>query len=309
MEIKGMSYTANLRRQTRSRLKRYKTIYLLMIPVVAYFLVFSYFPMALGVFNSLHEIKLLGSITWVGLDQYRAVLSSPVYGQATVNTLIVGMGTFLLQLAWGLLLALCITELRRRVSRSFFQTATYIPYLLSWAVVGSIWIAILSPSGMINGFLRMIFGDGFRRIVFMSERSYARAIMIFTGAWKTAGYTAALFLAAIISINPSLYEAAAIDGATRVEQIRRITLPSIIPTVKVVTLLAVMGMLRNFDQIYIMSNASILDKVRNLLYLIYMDGIVQFKVGLASAAACLVLAMTLLLTLIVRKLIGYDRLG
>ena len=144
-------------------------------------------------------------------------------------------------------------------------------------------------------------------MVYMAERSLAQGIMIFTGAWKGAGYTAALFLAAIISIDPSLYEAAAMDGATRMQQLRRITLPALIPTMKVVTVLGTMGILRNFDQIFVMSNASILDQVRNLLYLIYYDGIVQFKVGQASAAASMVLLATFLLSTLVRWVIRYDR--
>ena len=101
----------------------------------------------------------------------------------------------------------------------------------------------------------------------MSERSLARGIMIFTGAWKGAGYYAALFLAAVVSINPTLYEAASIDGASRMQQIVNITVPSLMPTIKIITMLGVMGMLRNFDQIFVMQNSSILDQVRNLLYL------------------------------------------
>ena len=132
------------------KLKRYRFIYLMLIPVVVYFLVFSYYPMLLGVVNSFREIRLLGGAAFVGWKNYQTILSSPVYSQAFVNTLIVGAGTFVLQFAWGLLLALCLNEIRRKATRSFFQTITYIPYLLSWAVVGSIWITLLSPSGLLT---------------------------------------------------------------------------------------------------------------------------------------------------------------
>ena len=291
------------------KLKRYRFIYLMLIPVVVYFLVFSYYPMLLGVVNSFREIRLLGGAAFVGWKNYQTILSSPVYSQAFVNTLIVGAGTFVLQFAWGLLLALCLNEIRRKATRSFVQTITYIPYLLSWAVVGSIWITLLSPSGLINGLLQVVQGESFRKVVFMSERSYARGIMIFTGAWKGAGYFAALFLAAIISINPTLYEAASIDGASRFQQMFCITIPAVVPTIKVVTMLGVMGMLRNFDQIFVMANSNIMDKVRNLLYLIYNEGIVQFKIGPASAAACVVLLATMVISFTVRKLIKYDQIG
>jgi len=291
------------------RLRRYRFIYLMLLPVVIYFIVFSYYPMALGVFNSFREIKLLGNSSFVGLKNYRSVFSSPVYIQAFQNTLVVGVGTFLLQFVWGLLLALYLNEIRSKLVKSAFQTVTYIPYLLSWSVVGSMWITILAPSGMLNGILSAVGGEGFRKIVFMSEQKYARWIMIFTGAWKGAGYYAALFLAAIVSINPTIYEAASIDGASRKQQIFSITIPSIVSTIKVVVVLGVMGVLRNFDQIYVMANSAILDKVRNLLYLIYNDGIVQFKIGLASAAACVVLVATMFITFAVRRLIHYDEIG
>lgn len=297
----------NERRVLFDRLRRYRFIYLMMIPVLVYFLVFSYYPMALGIFNSFREIKLLGNATFVGWKNYQTIFASPVYSQAFVNTLVVGTGTFLLQTAWGLALAVGMSELRKKISRSFFQTVSYIPNLLSWSVVGSIWITLLSPTGLFNSLLELVAGEDFRTIVFMSERNYARGIMIFTGAWKGAGYTAALLMAAIVAIDPTLYEAASIDGASRFQQITRITVPCIVPTIKTVVVLGVMGILRNFDQIFVMSNSSILDKVRNLLYLIYNDGIVQFKIGPASAAATIVLLATMVISFFVRRLIGYDK--
>ncbi len=309
-----MTPAGKTRRRNRTgklwrRVKRYRFIYLMTLPVLAYFLVFSYYPMALGIYNSFREVKLLGAASFAGLNNYRTIFSSPVYIQAFVNTVAVGSGKFLLQFIWGLLLAVLLNEVHRKAVRSAFQTVSYVPYLLSWSVVGSIWITLLSPSGLVNGLAQLFQGDSYRKIVFMSERSHARAIMIFTGAWKDSGYTAALFLAAIISINPVLYEAASIDGATRLQQIRHILIPSIRPTVKVVVVLGMMGLLRNFDQIFVMANSSILDKVRNLLYLIYNEGIVQFRIGPASAAACVVLLATMAISFTVRHLIRYDQLS
>ena len=162
-----------------TRIRQYRFIYLLMIPVVVYFVIFSYYPMGLGIYNSLQEIKLLGKTVYVGLKNYQTVLASPVYAQAFVNTLGGGIGTFLLQFLWGLSLAIVLNELRRKVVRSAFQTVSYIPNLLSWSVVASIWITILSPTGLANGLIRLFGGDSFQKIVFMAERSLARPIMIF----------------------------------------------------------------------------------------------------------------------------------
>ncbi len=288
------------------KVKRYRQIYILMIPVLIYFLVFSYYPLILGIVKSFQEVKLLGGSQFVGLANYMEIFQDSQYSQAFVNSLIVGCGTFVLQFVWGLLIAVLLNEIRTKVLKSFFQTVTYIPYLLSWSVVGGLWITILSPTGMVNGFLELLQGMDYSPIVFMSEESFARMIMIFTGAWKGAGYFAALFMAAIVGIDGSLYESARMDGATRIQQIFRITLPMIKPTMKVVTVLSVMGVLRNFDQIFVMMNAAISDKVKNLLVLIYEEGIIQFNVGTATAAATIVLIATLIITTIVKKLLRYE---
>lgn len=289
------------------KVKRYRGIYLMLLPVLVYFLVFSYYPLVLGIINSFQKVKILGGSEFAGMDNYINVATSSTYQQALGNSLIVGIGTFLLQFVLGLVIALLLNEVKNKVARSLIQTVTYIPYLLSWAVVGGLWITIFSPTGMINGILEMFSSGDFQPIVFMSEPTFARGIMIFTGAWKGAGYFAALFLAAIVSLDSSIYEAAQIDGASRFQQIMRITLPQIKPTMKIVTVLSAMGVLRNFDQIFIMGNPSINDKVQNLLVLIYNDGILKFDVGTATAAATLVLLVTMLISFVVRKLIGYDQ--
>ena len=289
------------------KVKRYRGIYLMLLPVLVYFLVFSYYPLVLGIINSFQKVKILGGSEFAGMDNYINVATSSMYQQALGNSLIVGIGTFLLQFVLGLVIALLLNEVKNKVARSLIQTVTYIPYLLSWAVVGGLWITIFSPTGMINGILEMFSSGDFQPIVFMSEPIFARGIMIFTGAWKGAGYFAALFLATIVSLDSSIYEAAQIDGASRLQQIMRITLPQIKPTMKIVTVLSAMGVLRNFDQIFIMGNPSINDKVQNLLVLIYNDGILKFDVGTATAAATLVLLVTMLISFVVRKLIGYDQ--
>ena len=291
---------------TWKKFKKHRFIYLMLLPIAAYFIVFSYYPLLLGFVNSFQDVKMLGSSEFCGLKNYIEVISNPQYSQAFINSLIVGVGTFALQFAWGLLIALLLNEVRNKVIKSVVQSVTYIPYLLSWSVVGGLWMMLFSPSGMVNGMLEAISSSDFQPIVFMSEPAFARTIMIFTGAWKGAGYYAVLFLAAIVGIDPAIYESASIDGASRLCQITRITIPNIVPTMKVVIVLGAMGVLRNFDQIYIMGTASILDKVRNLLYLIYTQGITQFKVGPATAAATLVLIGTLIISAVVRKVIRYD---
>jgi putative aldouronate transport system permease protein len=288
------------------KVKKNRFIYLMLLPIAVYFILFNYYPLLLGFFSSFQNIKLIGGSQFVGLENYLAVVKHPLYRQAFENTLVVGVFTFLLQFVWGLLIALLLNEVKNKFIKSTIQSVTYLSYLLSWSVIGGIWILALAPSGFVNGLLELINGEDFKRIVFMAEPKYARFTMVFTGAWKTAGYYAVLFFASIIGIDQSIYESAAIDGASRLRQMFSITLPNIVPTMKVVTMLVVMGLLRNFDQIFVMGNASIYDKVRNLLYLIYNEGIIKFRIGQATAAATLVLLATLIMSYTVRKLIRYD---
>ena len=115
-------------------------------------------------------------------------------------------------------------------------------------------------------------------------------------------------MASIVSVDETLYESARMDGATRLQQIRYVMIPAIVPTIKVVTVLSVMGILRNFDQIFVMMRSSVSDQVKNLLVLIYEQGILQFNVGTATAAATMVLLATGLITTIVKKILKYDEI-
>jgi len=293
-------------RKLWKQVKKYKLIYAMLFPIALYFIIFSYYPLVLGIINSFRESKLIGTPKFVGLANYKEVLANPLYLNALENTIVVGLLTFIVQFVFGLLIALSLNEIKSKFIKSTIQSVTYLPNLLSWAIVGGMWITILSPSGMVNAMRQIIYGAGTSPVVFMSEPKYARTIMVLTGAWKGAGYFAVLFIAAIVSINQSIYESARIDGASRLKQIIYITIPNLVSTMKVITVLGSMSILRNFDQIFVMGNSLIYDKVRNLLYLIYTDGIVNFKVGLATAAATIVLIATFLLSTFVRKITRYD---
>jgi putative aldouronate transport system permease protein len=293
--------------QLWKQMKKYQFIYFMLLPIAVYFLVFSYYPLALGIVYSFQKSKLLGEAEFAGLANYRDIFSNPLYYEAFINTVVVGLFSFMAEFILGLAVALSLNEIKHKFVKSTVQSVTYLPNILSWAIVGGMWMTILSPSGLINGILKLICGSGFHQIVFMSEPRFARTIMVLTGAWKHAGYYTVLFLAAMTGIDPMLYEAASIDGTSRFQQIFYITLPNLVSTMKVLVVLGSMGVLRNFDQIYIMGNSSIYGEVRNLLFLIYTDGILNFKVGTAMAAATMLLVATYILATIIRKLVKYDQ--
>jgi len=171
--------------------------------------------------------------------------------------------------------------------------AIYLPHLFSWVVVGGIWIHILSPDGGLVNELIKLFGG--RPIPFFALDRWAKPLMIAAPIWKDMGFNAILYLAAIVGINPALYEAARIDGASRWRQVRHVTIPLLRPTMTVVLLLNLAGVLRIFDQIYVMRNGAIAREVDVLMTYVYDKGLVQFRMGFATAAAFLVIGATLAL--------------
>lgn len=288
----------------RQLFRRYSSIYLLIMPVLIYFAVFSFYPLVLGIVSSFQKTKLLGGATFVGLENYKAALQDKAFIQALRNSVWLGFVSTVATLSSALILAILLYEVRSKTLRKVIQTTTFLPFLFSWTVVGGIWIYLLSHRGLVNSFLNLM---GQERLSFMARPGWAISIFAFTAAWKNAGYNALILIAAMMNIPPEIYEAARIDGATRMQQIRHLTLPSLWPTFRTLLLLGVTGMLRNFDQVFVMGNPAINDRVRSLMVYIFEKGITQFDVGLATAAASVVLIITFVLTQASRRLLRFDQ--
>lgn len=283
----------------------HSALYLMMIPVILYFGIFVYYPLYEGAVASFQEFRLLGDRPWIGLQNYRDVLDDPRFWQVLRNTLIIGGGILVFGFLPPILVAVALNEVRLALFKKFAQTIVYLPHLFSWVVIGGMWIYLLSPrGGLVNELLSFIEVGPVR---FMTNDTWARITMIVLPIWRDMGYAAIIYLAAITSISPTLYEAARIDGASRIQQIYQITIPMLTNTMKVVFLLNVLGLLRIFDQIYVMQNGVIKRKVDVLMTYVYDKGIQQYEVGYASAVSMMVLIATLLMTAVVWKFIGFGR--
>ncbi|MDF2962057.1 MAG: transporter permease [Paenibacillus sp.] len=284
---------------------RYKTLYLMMLPILAYFFLFSYYPLARGFIISFQNFRLIGNRPFVGFDNYMEVLKDSAFWETLQNTLVIGCSSLVVGFVMPIVLALALNEVLSTWFKKVTQMVVYLPHLFSWVVVGGMWILMLSPdTGIINQILLAFGAD--KPISFMSSTMYARGIMVFTSVWKEMGFTCILYLAAIVSINPSLYEAAKIDGANRWQLVRYVTLPSLVSTMKVVIMLNVLSILRMFDQIFVMRNGAIAKKVDVIMMYTYQKGILEFKIGLATASGFLVIFATLILTFVTRAIIRYD---
>lgn len=292
-------------RGTIRLMKLHWSLYVMMLPIIAFFAVFVYYPLFEGVDASFREFRLLGDQPYVGLENYEAAWNDVRFWQVVRNTLIIGFGILIVGFLPPIIIAVSLNELRLILYKKFAQTIVYVPHLFSWVVIGGIWLYLLSPrGGLVNELLALI---DVGPVGFMTNSTWARFYMIVLPVWKDMGYAAIIYLASITSISPTLYEAARIDGASRLQQIYQITIPLLVPTMKVVLMLNVLGLLRIFDQIYVMRNGVVQRKVDVLMTYVYDMGIQQYEVGYASAVSVMVLVATLVLTAVVWRVTGFGR--
>lgn len=283
----------------RREMRRSRALYLMLLPVLLYFSIFTYWPMVRGFIMSMQDVRLAGDSLFIRLENYRAAFGTPLFWRALRNTLAIGGGTLIVGFVTQVAMALLLNEIYQRSVKRLAQTAVYLPHLFSWVVVGGIWISLLSPdSGLVNAMLRAV---GLDPIPFMTREPLTWPIFIFTGVWKSAGYGAIIYLAAITRIDPQLYEAASIDGADRWQQTLNITLPGLYSTMVVVFLLNMMGVLRIFDQSFVMTNPAIFARGDVLMTYTHRVGILQFKFGYASAVAFIVVFFTFLLSMFYQR--------
>lgn len=286
-------------------IKKNAMFYIMMVPIVVYFVIFAYYPLVKGLQTSFQDYKLMGDRPYIGFDNYDLVIHDPSFWDALWNTLYIGGGILIVGFIAPLLIALSLNEVMKSWFKKTAQMLLYVPHLLSWVVIGGICIFLLSPdTGLVNMLLMRIFG--MNPINFMADESWARSVMIGSAVWKDMGYNCILFLAGIAAINPSLYEAARMDGATRWEQVRYVTLPQLMNTMKVIFLLNTLGIFRIFDQIFVMRNPAIASKVDVLMMYTFQKGIMEIRFGPAAAASFFVVLFTLLLTVMVRKITRFD---
>lgn len=291
------SITANMR--------RYAWLYVMILPVIIYLCLFVYYPLVQGLISSFQETIPLRGTTWVGTANYEEAIDTAQFWQVVRNTLLIGGGIVTLGFFPPIIVALALNELLNMTFKKIAQTTVYLPHLFSWVVIAGMWMYILAPSGgIVNETIKAIGGEPIR---FFTDTGWARSLMVGLPIWRDMGYYAIIYLAAITAISPSLYEAARVDGASRFQQTWQITLPLLKPTMLVVFMLNTLGMLRIFDQIFIMRNNVVKRYVDVLMTYVYDLGILQGQIGLASAISVIVLGATLLLTAFVWWVTGFGK--
>lgn len=252
-----------------SGMKINKQVYFLLLPGMAWYVIFAYIPiMGLSLAFKTYKAKLgiFGS-PWVGLLNYEYVFRDPAFIASLFRTLWINAGRFICEFPVPILLALAINEVRIGRSKKIIQSIFTFPHFLSWIVVSSIMINVLSHNGLVNSFIRLWGGEA---VNFLGTQGYFQPLVYITSIWKTAGWTAIIYMASIAGIDQEQYEAAEIDGASRMQRILHVTLPGIRNTAIVMLILQVgFIMTTGFEQIFNLSNPATIKVAETLDMYIY----------------------------------------
>jgi putative aldouronate transport system permease protein len=259
-------------------------LYAMIIPALVMLAVFAYYPMygtviafqkfnpGLGFFRS----------PWVGLANFERLFDSPTFPRVIGNTMIIAISQMLVGQFSAVLLALSLNEIRIIWFKRFMQNLLYMPHFLSWVVLGGILMEILSPFGIVG---KAQTAMGLEPIIFLGSNDWFRPTLVITNLWKEVGWGTIIYLAALTGVDPEIYEAAAIDGASRFQRIWHISIPSILPTIVLIASLNLGNVMQaNFEQVFMLYNPTVYQTGDIVDTYVYRMGLIQAEFGISAAA-------------------------
>ena len=255
------------------------------LPAAITLALFAYAPMY-GLTIAFKDFALLKGISgspWVGLENFRKLLTAPSFSEVFVNTIKISFLRLIFGFPAPILLALLLNEVGNARFKKVVQTISYLPHFLSWVVLAGIVIQILSPSsGIVNQIIVMFGGNP---IYFVADPRYFVPMLIVTGIWKEVGWGSIIYLASVSSISPELYEAARVDGATRIQRIFAITLPSLFSVITIMFVMNIGNLINaGFDQIYNLYNPGVYKVADVLDTYVYRRGLIDMRYSFSVAA-------------------------
>ncbi|MDQ0901085.1 MULTISPECIES: sugar ABC transporter permease [unclassified Paenibacillus] len=260
-------------------------LHLMILPGLVLIVLFSYVPMA-GIVIAFQKFipakGLFGDQRWVGLENFKYLMNLPSFTQVLWNTLFISSLKLILGLIVPIVFAILLNELKNEVIKRSVQTTIYLPYFLSWVVLGGILIDILSPSsGIVN---QLLGAFGINKIFFLGDNHWFPFTLVSSDIWKNFGYGTIVYLAAITGIDPGLYEAATIDGANRWHKIWHITIPGMRMVIVLLSVLS-LGQLLNagFDQVFNLYSPQVYESGDILDTFVYRIGLLDAQYGVATA--------------------------
>lgn len=282
---------------------------LMLVPGIVVLLIFIVLPLCgiiIAFQNYVPAKGILGS-DWVGLEWFEYIFIMPDGLQIFRNTLIIAVGKIIMGIIIPVIFALFLNEVKNLIFKRTVQTIVYMPYFLSWVILGSIFNTMLSLDGPINQIVQIF---GAEPIMFLGSNDWFRTVVVLTDTWKNFGYNAIIYLAALLAIDPNLYEAAAIDGAGRFRQLINITLPSLVPTIILMTTLSLGNILNaGFDQVFNLYNPMVYETGDIIDTYVYRVGLIDMQFSLSTAVGLMKSVISSILIIIsytlARKFAGY----
>ncbi|MCG8512855.1 MAG: ABC transporter permease subunit [Halanaerobiales bacterium] len=259
-----------------------KLLYILILPALLYFIIFHIWPMT-GMILAFQDYRIIGDNVWVGLKHFRILFSSPAFFNVLRNTVIISAMKIIFFFPVPIFLSLLINEVSNPKFKKYVQSVIYLPHFLSWVVIAGIWITFLSINGSVNQLINFF---NLPSVEFLTNKQQIRWVFVFQEIWRSAGWDSIIYLAAIMKISSAIYEAAKIDGATRLQQMLYITLPQLKSTIITVFILN-LGFFMNagFDQVFNLMNDSVISVVDILDTYVYRIGLVNGQYAYATAAS------------------------
>lgn len=284
-------------------LKKHWELYLLVLPPVLYLLIFKYIPMV-GVqiaFKDFSVVKGIWGSPWVGLKHFEAFFESPNFWLLIKNTIGISFYSLLAGFPIPILLALALNEIRTGFFKKTVQMVTYAPHFISTVVMVSIIILMFSPHvGVVDKLFSML---GFPMTNFMGIPEYFKSIYVWSGVWQGMGYSSIIYIAALAGVDPSLYEAAKMDGASRLRKIWHIDLPTLVPVTVIMLILSlgsIMGV--GFEKIYLMQNPLNTSASEVISTYVYKVGLIGANFSFSSAVGLFNSVINLILLIIVNSI-------
>ena len=282
---------------------RHKTLYLMALPGIVYFLVFKYLPMGGLVIAFQDYMPFMGvsGSPWVGFEHFVRLFTEDTFFMLLRNTLVVSLLLLLFAFPIPIILALMLNEVRSRVFKRSLQSIVYLPHFMSWVIVVSLFYVLLTTdNGAINN---LIAASGGQEIGFLTDPDWLRPMYVFQNVWKTAGWGTIIYLAALTAVDVSLYEAAELDGAGRWRQTWHITLPAIRPTIVVMFILAIGDFLElGFEHMFLLLNSLNREVAEIFDTYVYTAGIQNGQLSYATAVGMFKGLVGLLLVVIANRM-------
>ena len=274
----------SLKKSLVQRMKPFGMMYLMLLPCIILVGIFSYGPMyGMQIAFKDYNIGLgVWASEWVGLKHFKSFLSNQYALAALKNTFIISF----LNLGWGfpmpILFAILLNEISNKYFKRISQTISYLPHFISWIVVSGLISNLLSPStGVVNSIIMSLGG---KPVMFMAKPQYFRTILVISNIWKNVGWGSIVYLAALSGIDPTYYEAAIVDGASRIQRIIFVTIPNLLPVAAVLLILNLGGILNaGFDQIFNLSNPQVYSVADILDTYVYRVGLVEMSYSFSAA--------------------------